>query len=206
MKVIPKRIDDQMLIALDNLSFCELVCDFLQEQGNSSIPTEVVMHGLRRSVAIPGENCGFITTPIIHSAILDIRRLLPFLGLKYHHKEGLFSAMNAPDRKDDYWIGDIGISPITPEEIDAVSKTICDRPALGVLSEILIYSNKQLAHFSKVNLDENRILDNLRLASRVMIHAVMIFVYDSAGVSRPKLHLIADETSEIRPESMKSLW
>jgi hypothetical protein len=190
MKILPKRIADQMLLALDNLSFCELVCDFLQEHGDAPIPTKVVMHGLSRSVAIPGESCGFITTPIIHSAILDIRRILPFLGLKYNLKEGLFSAMSAPEWKDDYWIGDLGISPVTPEEIDAVSKAICGRPALGVLSEILIYSNKQLAHFSKVDLDENRILETLKLSSRLIINAVMIFVYDSIGEARPKLHLI----------------
>jgi len=34
-------------------------------------------------------------------------------------------------------------------ELDAVSQTLCTQTSLAVFEDILIYSNKQLAHFSK---------------------------------------------------------
>lgn len=146
---IPDRIGTQLLGSLDNLRFCELLCEFLEESHGWTLPTQVTIKGPDRQVILPGENCGFVVTPVIHNAILDVRRILPFLGIAYSQRNRTFSQIQAPQWADDYWIGDLGLPPVTVAELDAVSQTLCTQTSLAVFEDILIYSNKQLAHFSK---------------------------------------------------------
>lgn len=193
METIPPRIETQLLCALDNLSLCECVCEFLGECAGTPIPTVVHMTGSKRTVVLPGENCGFVTTPIIHAAILDIRRLLPFLGIAYRQKEDDLKTMSSPKwPDDDCWVGDLGLNPIKPLELDAVAESICGSKALSILRGPILYSNKQMAHFSKTEGLPN--FEDLRNASRIMIAAVMIFIYDALSIKRPQLHFSKDES------------
>jgi hypothetical protein len=188
---IPERIHAQLHGALDNLKFCELLCDFLEESHGWTVPTTVTLKGPNRTVVVPGENCGFVVTPVIHNAILDIRRILPFLGLAYSQKTQSFSHIQSPQWPDDYWIGDLGLPPVTVSELDAVSHTLCNQNSLSVFEDILTYSNKQLAHFSKA--ESLPKLEKLSNGSRLASSAVMIFVYDALSLPRPELHLKTEE-------------
>lgn len=186
MNPIPTRIEGQLIGALDNLNLCERVCEFLLECQGSSIPTELKMVGVRRTVVLPGENCGFVTNPIIHGAILDVRRLVPFLGLTYSQKDDRLTTISNPTWADDYWIGDAGLNPVTPDELDAVAEIVCGAKSITVLREPLIYSNKQMAHFSKA--EGYPQFDNLRNSCRLLTSAIMIFVYDRLSLPHPRKH------------------
>ncbi len=192
MNPIPARIEGQLIGALDNLSLCERVCDFLLECQGYSIPTELRMVGVQRTVVLPGENCGFVTNPMIHGAILDIRRLVPFLGLAYSQKHDCLTAITKPTWDDDYWIRDVGLDPVTPDEFDAVAETVCGAKAITVLREPLIYSNKQMAHFSKT--EGHPQFDDLRKSCRLLVSAVMIFVYDRLSFPHPRTHFQYEES------------
>ena len=192
MNPIPDRIEGQLIGALDNLSLCERVCEFLVECQGYSIPTEVRMVGAHRTVVLPGENCGFVTNPIIHGAILDIRRLVPFLGLSYSQKQDCLISIKEPTWADDYWIGDVGLNPVTADELDAVAATICGTEAIRVLRGPLIYSNKQMAHFSKV--EGHPQFDDLRNSCRLLSSAVMTFVYDALSLPHPRMHFRNEES------------
>lgn len=192
MSALPPRIEGQIVGALDNLSLCECVCEFLEECSDRAIPTEVRMTGVQRTVVIPGENCGFVTTPIIHTAILDIRRLLPFMGIAYSQKEDALKAIIAPMWPDDYWIGDLGLDPVTPSQLDAVAESLCSLSAVQFLRSPLQYSNKQMAHFSKIEGLPG--FEDLRNTSRLLIAAVMIFVYDALSLDRPRMHFRKEES------------
>jgi hypothetical protein len=150
------------------------------------------MVGVQRTVVLPGENCGFVTNPIIHGAILDIRRLVPFLGLAYSQKNDLLTAITEPTWADDYWIGDLGLDPVTPDELDAVAETVCGAKAITVLRGTLIYSNKQMAHFSKA--EGHPQFDDLRKSCRLLASAVMIFVYDRLSLPHPRTHFQYEES------------
>lgn len=186
MNPIPARIEGQLIGALGNLNFCESVCEFLVECKGYSIPTELRMVGSKRTVVLSGENCGFVTNQIIHGAILDIRRLVPFLGLAYSQKQDCLTAIKEPTWVDDYWIGDLGLKPTTPMELDAVAETVCGAKAMTILRGPLIYSNKQMAHFSKAEGEPE--FEDLRNSCRLLVSAVMIFVYDALSLPHPSMH------------------
>ena len=152
------------------------------------------MTGAKRTVVLTSENCGFVTTPIIHAAILDIRRLLPFLGIAYSQKDDELKTMTSPTWPDDYWIGDLGLNPIKVAELDAVTESICESKALRIMRDLLLYSNKQMAHFPKTEGLPD--LEDLRHSSRVLIAAVMIFVYDALAITRPRMHFQKEETEQ----------
>ena len=191
MNPIPKRIEDQLITALDSLGLCVEVCKFLQECHGSNIPTQVQMIGTQRTVLIPGENSGFVTTPVIHAAILDIRRLLPFLGLGYDTKLNRID-YNKTLRPDDYCIKDLNLDYVTPINFNTLAAEVCGMRSSMVLREPLIYLNKQVAHFSKVEMLPK--FGDLIESCRLLSEAVFKFVYESLGLPRPHSHFVQRES------------
>jgi hypothetical protein len=186
MSTIPERIGGQLVLALENLNLCELVCKFLVNNNSHTIPTEVRMTGIHGAVIIPGENCGFVTTPVIHAAILDIRRSIEFLGLRYDHGKRAMAALRAPRYSDDYRISDLGTAPVMPDEFNELAQQLCGCDAPAVLGQVIEYANKQMAHFSKA--EGNPDIADLRSSCELLREAILTFVYDRLDIDRPKLH------------------
>lgn len=189
---IPERIGGQLVLALENLKFCELVCEFLVNNNSHTIPTEVRMTGVSGTAVIPGENCGFVTTPVIHASILDIRRLIEFLGLRYDRETKTMVALTSPRYPDDYWIKDLGAAPITPDEFNQLAQGLCGSNAPDLLAPVIEYANKQMAHFSKA--EGNPDFTDLRSACQLLREATLTFVYDRHEIARPQLRPNTDES------------
>lgn len=192
MSSIPERIGGQLVLALENLKLCELVCEFLLSNNSHTIPTEVRMTGVSDSAIIPGENCGFVTTPVIHASILDIRRLIEFLGLRYDRETKTMVALASPRYPDDYWIRDLEAATITPEEFNQLAQGLSGSDAPDVLAPVIEYANKQMAHFSKA--EGNPDFADLRSACQLLREATLAFVYDRLEIARPQLRPRTDES------------
>ena len=94
-------------------------------------------------------------------------------------------ALGSPRYPDDYWIGDLGLSPVTPDEFDQLAQRMFGRDAPDMLAPIIEYANKQMAHFSKA--EGNPDFADLRSACHLLREATLTFVYDRLGIDRPAL-------------------
>jgi hypothetical protein len=182
---LPGNLAIHLKLALDNMGLAGLVCSYQidQHKYHTPIPTEVFMRGVREGVHIPGENCGFFSTPITHTAVLDVRRSLDFLMLRID--KGVLVNFTKKKWDDDWSILDLGINAPTPDQMKALSMQITGKYPEGFLSEMVSYANKGLAHFSTKNEypDFNSIVD----ACALMKEALLTFIYDSLAVTRPRL-------------------
>ena len=187
MKPIPAKLEAQLGVALTNLRLAELSADFLLEMaqlGVRDIPTELVMKGPKRSVRLPSTNCGFFVTPVIHCALLDVRRTLEFFQLRWDKAKAEFSVAQTKKYPDDIAITDLGLRAVDFPALLGVSLRVIGGAPTKCLLEACTYTNKDMAHFSEAqNLpDLQSIVDSTKL-----IHeAILVFVYDALGVARPK--------------------
>lgn len=121
--------------------------------------------------------------------MLDVRRLLSFFGLNINN--GRLAPRDARDnRPTDFSLADAGLPLIEANDLKRISFELTGSEIEPMLDEILTYANKQLAHFTKIELDENTILESLKFVSNVMVHAVMIHVYDAGDLPRPYVPLV----------------
>jgi hypothetical protein len=142
---------------------------------------------------IPGENSGFVTTPVIHAAILEIRRLLPFLGLGYETKKDRI-VHNETRRIDDYCIEDLKLDCVNPIDFDILASEVCGTRSSKVLRDPLLYFNKQVAHFSKVEILPE--FSDLMASCRLLSEAVFKFVYDRLELPRPRSNFRRGEAND----------
>src|SRR6266481_4716438 len=90
-KPLPLEIDQDLQLALFNLKATNPVCEFLIAELPHAvpIPSDIFMRGATGTVHASSTNCGFLTTAIVHCAVLDIRRLLAFLMLGFDRQTGV---------------------------------------------------------------------------------------------------------------------
>jgi hypothetical protein len=188
MNAIPPKLESQLVLALTNLRLASLSADFLMEckrAGVEQMPTELHMSGPRGVVHLPSTNCGFFVTPVIHCALLDVRRTLEFFRLKWDRSSSAF--VNFPDRKyaDDIYITDLGLPAVDPSAVLELSMRVIGRTASSCLLDACSYTNKEMAHYSQTS--ELPGLQAIVDATKVIHEAVLVFVFDALGAPRPKL-------------------
>src|ERR1051325_2364640 len=82
-------------IVLDNFSLAEHIITYLSTVHAHQLPpprVTVIMESDAGDAHVPGSSCGFFTTPIIHQALVDVRRTLSFFNLRYGDKAGCIEA------------------------------------------------------------------------------------------------------------------
>ena len=186
MKALPEKLEGQFVIALTNLRLAALSADFLLEAmraGVKDLPTQLVMKGPRRSVRLPSTNCGFFVTPVIHSALLDVRRTLEFFLLRLDKAKGEFVTAQAKKYPDDFAITDLGLAPVDPVSLLGLSISVIGGAPTKCLIEALTYTNKDMAHFSEKQNQPD--LQGVIDSTKVIHEAILVFVYDALGIARP---------------------
>jgi hypothetical protein len=191
MQPLPINVKVQLELTINNFKLANLVCKFLitQQANVLKIPTFVKMQGVGASVEIPAANCGFFTTPIIHGAVLDVRRTLAFLMLSIESGTGKLKTMEKNVHTDDFSLANLAISPPTTAQLENLALKITGKASVKCLRDMVVYANKGLAHFSQK--DENPTLEAIADASALMLEAIFVFLYDATGTLRPRL-FVAD--------------
>jgi hypothetical protein len=168
-------------VAADMANWLGRLADF----GTSRIQTTVEMQTLGLSPwVMPSNNCGFFTTPVIQNAILDLRRSMEFLGLRFDPQGGRICALTSKRRPDDLGIEHFGQALVSPTGFIRVSDSIrqSSEPALA---EVHQWSNKKLAHFT-VHSAEVR-FGPIQFACHAMIAALVEFLYRPLNFTIPDL-------------------
>ena len=185
---IPTELQHALEFTLFNFELAEHIGQFLKNEGKlegRQIPTLVQMKGQKECVGIPGSNCGFFTTPVLHNAILDVRKVLTFMLLGLDIKGGgVLAPSRTLLRKDDHTIVTIGLRPVTADQLANLSLRLLGKRPDQFLLEVHIYANKQLAHLtSEQSLPD---LQSIVFSCKLMREAILLFVYDASGNSRPR--------------------
>jgi hypothetical protein len=182
-----KRLKTTIQLALDNFSLASLIASVLREYAAAKLPppkATVVLRGAGRGVDIPGENCGFFTTPVIQMAILDCRRTLEFFGLTCDSKVGCLKAI-AFRRPDDFGIEHFGLAWVSPHQFVQTAGPVVATSIEPLLLDVHRWSNKQLAHFTIT--EPPVTFDAIRDVSTVMIEAYLRLLFDALGRPRPRI-------------------
>jgi len=188
-------IKNTIELTLDNFSLVWHVADLLIEYASASLPppqATISLLGRGRSVQIPGQNCGFFTTPVIQMAILDCRRTLEFFGLTCDSKRHAIVPIDKR-RKDDLGIEHFGLPWITEPQLIGASTVVTSAPLEQLLADIHHWSNKRLAHFTLMQPDIT--LDAIRDVSKAMIDAYLRLLFDALGRPRPKIQPVNSQIS-----------
>lgn len=187
------QIDRLFSLVLDNFSLASRVAAYLAalvEGGYPPPSTLIVMESAQGRVEIPGSNCGFFTTPVIHQACIDVRRTLAFFNLRYGFKAAKIET-HVSTRDDDNWnILGLGLRSLAPEELADLSIRLFGFPPDDFLQDMLIYTDKQLAHFTTTSHTPD--FGSIECSSRLMTEAILIHVYDALGILRPRIQLRED--------------
>lgn len=172
-------------LMLHNFSLAWHVSDLLIEYASAALPppqATVCLLGKGRSIEIPGQNCGFVTTPLIQMAILDCRKSLEFFGLTCESKTGSVIPIDKR-RRDDLGIEHFGLPWATKSQLIGQSSAMMTIPLEMQLVKVHHWSNKQLAHFT---LSESEIkLDAIRDVCKLMIDAYQRLLFDALRRPRP---------------------
>jgi hypothetical protein len=179
------KYDIQLM--LDNFSLAALLADFLIKYQTAKLPppsATVFLRGNGPPANIPGENCGFFITPVMHMAILDCRRSLEFFGLTYNDKTSKLKQITSR-RTDDLGMESFGLSQVTPENFLRITAPTITGQVEPMLAEVHKFTNKQLAHFTVV---QNQVmLPSIRNIYPVMTEAFNHFLFDALGRQRPNI-------------------
>lgn len=142
-------------------------------------------------ISLPGDNHGFVTTPIVSKAILDIRKTLEFFRIGFDKKTGQLKELPPSTYPDDLTVETLGLKPLTVPELEAFSWANVGKAPNGYLLEMFKYANKQMAHFSitKATPDFRDIMDGTKLGMNLL----WVFVYDATNTPRPKVLPVKDE-------------
>jgi hypothetical protein len=174
-------------LALDNFSLASLIASLLREYAAAGLPppqATVIFQGAGRGIDIPGKNCGFFTTPVIQTAILDCRRSLEFLGLTCDSKANCLKSI-ASRWPDDLGIEHFGLSQVAPQQFLQTVDRVVSAPVEPLLVDVHRWSNKQLAHFTVAQ--PSVTFDAIRDVSAVMIEAYLRLLFDALGRPRPRI-------------------
>ena len=182
-------------MAIESLDAGRTAAQFLRhvrDPAHNRIPTEVMMSAPGNRVYIKGTHCGFFTTSLIHTGILDVRRTLAFLRLKFDKSITSIESNPEPGREDDLFITDLGLAAPTPEDLFEVSMRVIGKPGINELLEVRRYANKELAHFSTSIVQPELVC--LADAMTLMRESILYFVYDELSLPRPRARLtVTDE-------------
>jgi hypothetical protein len=180
-------ISSSIEIMLHNFSLASHIADLLCEYSIAAYPppkANVCLRGRGRGVDIPGQNCGFFTTPVIQMAILDCRKSIDFFGLAFD-SESRSIIPSKKRRKDDLGIEHFGLQRLTVDQLIGASNAILSVPLIQILADVCLWSNKQLAHLTLKQPDIK--FEAIRDVSKAMINAYVCFLFDALGRPRPRI-------------------
>ena len=89
-------------------------------------------------------------------------------------------------RKDDLGIEHFRLPQVTTSQIASTSSAVTSSPMEQLLTDIHLWSNKRLAHFTLLEPDIN--LEAIRDVSKVLIDAYFRLLFD--GLGRPRPHIL----------------
>lgn len=177
-------------LVLDNFSLASRIAGYLamlKVGGHSPPSTLVVMQSALGRVEIPGTSCGLFTTPVIHQACIDVRRTLAFFNLRYGFKAAAIETHVSTRDNDNWNILELGLESLVPSELTDLFIQLFGIPPDDFLKDMLIYTDKQLAHFTTTSHTPD--FSSIECSSRLMTEAVLIYVYDALGIPRPRIQL-----------------
>jgi hypothetical protein len=182
--------------ALANFDVCRRVCDLLQDYVKKKLPppnVAVLFTGLAGQPQIFGKSCGFFTTPIILTALVDIRRFTGFFGFKANAGGRI---ERRKKEKGDYDISDLGLSYSTGEVflrvLEPENVNAAELENALVLS--LTYANKVIAHFTELSQSTEIHFNHIVLASFGIDRAMRHLVYSPLGTDYPDLQIKESST------------
>lgn len=180
-------IANSIELMLHNFSLASHVADMLIEYSAAGLPpprATVYLLGKGRSAEIPGQNCGFFTTPVIQMAILDCRRSLEFFGLAFDSGKHAIVPIKKR-RKDDLGIEHFGLPRVTLSQLTSSSIAVASSPMEQLITDIHLWSNKCLAHLTLLEPDIK--LETIRDVSKVLSDAYLRLLFDGLGRPRPQI-------------------
>ena len=181
-------LDSIVQVTLDNFSMAWRLVDLLITYKASNLPpptATVHLRGQGPPADIPGTNCGFFSTPVIHKAVLDCRRSLEFFGLTCDYTAGHLISIRGR-RPDDLGIEHFGLALVPPAQFIAAASTVISVPLELILLQVHNWSNKQLAHFT---LSKPAVtLQAIRNMSVAMIEAYVQLLFAALGRPRPSMN------------------
>ncbi|MBL9217631.1 MAG: hypothetical protein JNG82_04035 [Opitutaceae bacterium] len=136
---------------------------------------------------LKASNCGVFTTPVIISALVDIRKFASFFGI-YVDKNGALVS-RPKSRTDDFDISDVGLPyPMVVQFLSIMEpEGVTDAKFQNAIASCLTYSNKEVAHFTLNKLE--LYFNPLILASFGIDRAMRILVFDPLGIAHPDLRI-----------------
>lgn len=198
MPEISKDIRNMLLVSLDNFVLCRGFCAYLGDHDwRLPVPTKLVLDGPLPGCVVEAQGCERFVVPTITVALLDTRRLLQFLGLNV--RNGAFVTHEKRDLTD-YSIKDAGLPYVSGDELEALSLRIIVAPAFPLLDWAITLSNKQIAHFTTVEIKDDTILKDMVKLCSLMVEAAGVHIFDALGEKRPR---IAGMSSEDYPHWIK---
>jgi hypothetical protein len=178
-------------LSLENLALCRQVCALLRDYIARKLPPPQVcvqFSGKGDQPILIGDNCGFFTTPIVLTALVDIRKFTSFLGFKA-------ASGGQIDRrtreKGDYDISDLGLGYPDRDAFLAVLQPENVMPAEleKALIASLTYANRVIAHFTQQTPNTEIFFNRIVLACFGIDRAMRTLIYAPLGVAYPDLRI-----------------
>jgi hypothetical protein len=181
-----KFLTEEVAVALQNLQLCRKLCELLQEYdatGNRPAAT-LRFFGAGSTPEIQSTNSGFVATPVIFTAIIDIRKFTGFFGYSG-------SLMKKTKSQDDFDITDLGLPYPSLDDFF----TACFDPSFSqqefeeALRYLLTYANKMIAHFTTVAAASDVYIRfrKIDIVCMGITNAMYRLVYDALGLKHPNL-------------------
>lgn len=183
-----ERLEYLVGSVLDNFSMAVCLLNYLIQYRAANLPppqATITFRGHGPPASIPGNNCGFFVNPVMTMAGIDCRRSLELFGLKFSPKRQTLVSVQSR-RPDDLGIEAFGLPLVTREKFLASTASVLNRPAEPVLTQVHLWTDKQLAHFTHV--EDIITMQAIRDASLIMIEAYMCLLFDKLGIKRPQLN------------------
>lgn len=190
-KKIESFLGSEVTPALVNLEVCRRVCALLKDYATRKLApprVEIRFFGQADQPVVVGKNCGIFVTPVILTALLDIRRFAGFFGFKATTKGNVERRSKA---KGDFDISDVGLPYPNREALLGVLLPEEVRPEQleRALVESLTYANKSIAHFTEVLPSGGIDFHYVVLASFGIDRAMRSMVYAPLHLPYPDLQI-----------------
>lgn len=172
-----------------NLELCVRLCQFLDGHLTKKSPLpqiSIQFIGQEDVPRIEARDCLIFCTPVIFSAMVDVRKITAFLGYNLNRKSRTL-VRSEKLSNDDYNISDLGLSYPDKTSLVAVLENdgISGPQTEASLTSSLTYVNKTVAHFTEASFLSDIKLRDIAIACAFGEGAMKRFVFDSLKVRYP---------------------
>jgi len=179
-------LNEEVNIALQNLDFCRKLCEIYQDYGRRNVRPKLTLQFDGGPIPkIESGNGGIVATPVIFTAIMNIRKFTAFFGFT-----GSLRRKTSKDA-DDFDITTLGLPyPSFKEFIMAsVSPSYNRQEFEDALRYLLRHANKMVGHFTMLAGDSNLFIDyrKLDVACIGVSQTIKTLVYDALRLTHPNI-------------------